>query len=708
MVRHSFYRRERRAPEVFGEPVAAEGNWSLAAAERVCKACVVGPLWEVEMRRMFVLVVGLALAATACGDSGATTTSTGPAQPPATTTTAGTSTTAAGGGAAGDVSAARGAVVQIVAKGTFVDPFEGVQANVPGSGSGFVIDPSGIAVTNNHVVTGAALLEVYLDGEDAPRNARVLGVSECSDLAVIDIAGPDLPYLEWYDGQITAGLDIFAAGYPLGDPEYTLLDGIVSKEDAGGETTWASVDAVIEHSADTLPGNSGGPILTADGKVVAVNYAGNDLGQSFAIGREVARPVVDRLAAGEDVDSIGVNGEALLAGGFSGIWVYSVESGSPADRAGIAAGDLILSLEGLDLAVDGTMAEYCDVLRSHSPDDVLAVEVYRQSTDEILAGQLNGDVMEPAFSFASELGGVTDTPAAGPAGYEQYVEVADDSGLIRVSVPAEWSDTLGAAWTFDGELIGPAVSAAPDLDGFAATWGTPGVFIAASDRLPLSRAELLDGEDFSSACTFVERLDYDDGLYVGEFDVWEDCGDAGSTFLVVAAEPPDGAFAILVQIVIVDERDFAAADEIINTFIVSEDLGLGGGGPPPTGPQALASGLRCADVADLGFWYGDAAAYWLREGRPARMDADGNGIPCETVYDGAQIDAFYAAWFNEPSGLLCADLAAAGYVYGDALAYWIAEGTPNRMDIDTNGIPCETVYDSSERDPFLSFEFNVG
>lgn len=126
-------------------------------------------------------------------------------------------------------------------------------------------------MTNNHVVTGAAFLQVYVDGEDQPRNARVLGVSECSDLAVIDVEGDGYPYLDWYEDDIGVGLEIYAAGFPLGNEEYTLLDGIVSKRDADGESDWASVDSVIEHSANTLPGNSGGPIVTADGKIVAVN-----------------------------------------------------------------------------------------------------------------------------------------------------------------------------------------------------------------------------------------------------------------------------------------------------------------------------------------------------------------------------------------------------------------------------------------------------
>ena len=308
--------------------------------------------------------------------------------------------------AVADLAGVRDAVVQVVAVGTFVDPSDGVYANAAGSGSGFLIDASGLAVTNNHVVTGAALLEVYVAGDAEPRNARVVAVSECSDLAVIDIEGDGFDYLEWHDGEVAVGMDIFVAGFPLGDAEYTVLDGIVSKERADGEATWSSVDAVIEHSADTLPGSSGGPVVTADGKVVGVNYAGNEVGQSYAIGADVARPVVAQLVAGIDVNSLGLNGEAFSDGEFSGVWVYSVESGSPADAAGVRGGDLVISLEGLLLATDGTMADYCDILRSNNADATMSIEVYRPDTGELLTGQING---RPLASDA-----ITPSPTAPP------------------------------------------------------------------------------------------------------------------------------------------------------------------------------------------------------------------------------------------------------------------------------------------------------
>ena len=267
-----------------------------------------------------------------------------------------------------------------------------------GTGSGFIIDQSGLAVTNNHVVTGGRSWKVYVGGESKALNARVVGVSECSDLAVIDIEGDGYPALEWYEGDIYAGLPVYAAGYPLGDPEFTLTSGIVSKQKAGGQTNWASVEGVIEHDATINPGSSGGPLVTEDGRVVAVNYANFDLNQQGvsiqyrAIARDEARTIIERLREGEDVQSIGINGQAFWneEDSISGIWVKSVQSGSVADQARIEGGDLIMTLEDHTLATVGTMEEYCDTLRSHDPGDALDVEVIRLATGELLEGQLNG------------------------------------------------------------------------------------------------------------------------------------------------------------------------------------------------------------------------------------------------------------------------------------------------------------------------------
>lgn len=142
-------------------------------------------------RLLICLLLALSMLATACGGEEE-------ADPPASPTPASSSPTAAPkasadssanptGEPSADATASEGAsslesveaaTIQVVAEGSFVDPEFGEQTNAAGAGSGFIIDPSGIAVTNNHVVTGSATLQVFVGGSDEPLNARILGASE--------------------------------------------------------------------------------------------------------------------------------------------------------------------------------------------------------------------------------------------------------------------------------------------------------------------------------------------------------------------------------------------------------------------------------------------------------------------------------------------------------------------------------------------------
>ena len=301
---------------------------------------------------------------------------------------------------------AQNAIIQIESDGTFIDPQVGLVVNGAGRGSGFFIDPSGIAVTNNHVVTGAALLKVWVGG--VQHNASILGVSECSDLAVIKVEGGPYPYLNWYTDQIKTGLEVYLAGFPLGEPQFSLTKGIISKEKADGQTSWSSLDYVLGHDATSNPGNSGGPLITTDAQVVGINYASiASANQYFAIDEKTAKPVVDELAKGKDIDSIGINGRAVISDdkSFSGIWVSSVKSGSPADKAGVKAGDILYQMEKLVLATDGTMKDYCSILRTHKPEDTLSLTVIRYASGELLEGQLNGRELAVTKKFDVSGGG---------------------------------------------------------------------------------------------------------------------------------------------------------------------------------------------------------------------------------------------------------------------------------------------------------------
>mgnify|MGYP001150394544 CR=1 FL=1 len=499
-------------------------------------------------------------------------------------------------GAVKDLDGVKSAVVQIIAEGSFQDPGEW-NINVGSSGTGFIIDPSGIAVTNNHVVTGAAFFKVYVGGDlDKAYDAKVLGVSECSDLAVIDIEGDGFPYLEWYPGEVKVGLDIYAAGFPFGDPEYTLTEGIVAKAQTNGDTVWASVKQVIQHTAKINPGNSGGPLVTKDGQVVAVNYAGitEMADQNFAIAREAALPVLKQLQDGEDVDSIGVNGITLAgvlgSSEVAGVWVRSVASGSPADKARIQAGDIIYQMEGQVLATDGTMLDYCNVLRSHDATDTLSVSVIRSGDMSYMEGQLNGRQLE-FLGYLDDSGGTNTTGSGsgtltGPdaTDYPEYVVVTDDSGQVRVEVPAEWAEVDGAVWQSDWGTIqfdAPQISAAYYLDGFYDTSPTgyteSGVFFAASPDMGKigGYVQLLDGvkgwnED---NCTYSGRTKYGEGdwydpLYEGQFDLWENCGSFNTAVFTLAARPKADPFAylVLLEVHITKEASYAALTRILASF----------------------------------------------------------------------------------------------------------------------------------------------
>jgi serine protease Do len=406
-------------------------------------------------------------------------------------------------------------------------------------------------------------------GEDKPRNAKVLGVSECSDLAVIDIDGADIPALDWYDGSAQPGLEIYAAGFPLGDPEYTLTRGIVSKSDASGETGWASVDGVLEHDAAIQPGNSGGPLVTENGDVVGINYASGsrtNTDQFFAIQAADAQEIVEQLTKGNDVDSLGINGQVVANedGSLSGLWVSGVTSGSPADEAGIEPGDIVTRVEGVSVGADGTMVDYCDVMRTHSPGDVLAVEVVRYATQEVLTGQFNGEALSTSFSFADTF----DDQSADGAEYTDYVTVSDESGTLSVSVPAAWADVDGAPIDIAG-VSSPSIMASSDGAAFNSNWDVPGVQFVASEALAGYSADDLLDLAATTECTSEGREDYDDGAFTGRFDTYSHCGGTTATSIVVAAHPADGSFGVLVAVQVATDADLVALDEVLRSFNVN-------------------------------------------------------------------------------------------------------------------------------------------
>jgi serine protease Do len=480
-------------------------------------------------------------------------------------------TTPDAGGAIAGIDTAQGGSIQIIAQGSLRDPEVGTYTR-GGSGSGFFIDESGLAVTNNHVVTGAATLEVYVGGDlSKSYNAQVIGVSECNDLALIQVnTSNPVPFFNWFDGQVQAGLDVYAAGYPLGDPQFTLTKGIVAKAKAGGDLTGtSSIDHTIEHDAAIQPGNSGGPLLTNDGEIAGVNYAGGarDIGaQYYAISSDLAKGVVDKLADG-DFESLGVNGYAISddATGITGIWVGGVAAGSPASQVGLTPGDIITSMNGLPVGTDGTFKDYCDVIRTAGSKPI-SIEVLRFDTQEVLKGEINGDQpLALSFSFAESVEDEAEMTDASE--YTTYVPVTDDTGTLTLEIPAEWAQVDTTPITDANGNVVPKVEASTDLEAFTTTYNAPGVQFAALPSSDWTVDSVLAQFAQSEGCTDGGISDYDDGVFVGKYQLWENCGGSDTIFVVLASNSvAGGASTYLTSVQAVTSADLDALDHILGTF----------------------------------------------------------------------------------------------------------------------------------------------
>ena len=286
---------------------------------------------------------------------------------------------------------AQNAVVRIVTQGEYVFPgdnYEIVSEMIPGSGSGFLISQDGYIVTNSHVVSGASTIEIYFNDEKDSIPAQLIAKSECLDLAVLKIRGNKYNYFKFNTDETKVGTEIRAAGYPLGDAEFTLTDGIVSKSSTDGAQTWASVQESFEHTATINPGSSGGPIFDNQFRVIGVSYAGNSANQYFAIKSSLVNTETNILIDTEESFGVGMNFQ-LIEG--LGIYIYSTDSGQSFDKLGIKGGDIITSFAGFDLTTESDMKNFCNSLTAKGSSGSIKVEGYRFSNDSYFSGATNSD-----------------------------------------------------------------------------------------------------------------------------------------------------------------------------------------------------------------------------------------------------------------------------------------------------------------------------
>jgi serine protease Do len=239
---------------------------------------------------------------------------------------------------------------------------EGTRRPVRAAGSGFVLNSNGFIVTNNHVVENAADIQVKLDdGRELP--AKVVGRDSKTDLALLKVDAIGLPVIPLGDSTaLQVGEPVMAIGNPFG-LEQTVTTGIVSA--TGRVIGSGPYDNFIQTDASINPGNSGGPLINARGEVIGINTAifsrgGGSVGIGFAVPSSLAKTVIMQLADHGKVERgwLGVSIQPLtreLARSFkrddnTGALVSAVMEGSPAEKAGIKAGDVIVEFNGKKVA----------------------------------------------------------------------------------------------------------------------------------------------------------------------------------------------------------------------------------------------------------------------------------------------------------------------------------------------------------------------
>jgi serine protease Do len=235
-----------------------------------------------------------------------------------------------------------------------------------GAGSGMVIDARGFVLTNNHVVEGADVIKVrFADGKES--KAKIVGTDPKTDIAVIKVEKADrLVAARLGDSdQLAVGEWVIAIGNPYGF-DHTVTVGVVSAKGRFGIGAGPYED-FIQTDAAINPGNSGGPLVNLDGEVVGINTAIRGIGTmiGFAIPSNMAKPVAGQLMNGGKVHRsyLGIHMQNVteeLAAGLGqgapsqGALVDQVEKGSPAERAGVQQGDVIVRVDGAPM--DGSKA----------------------------------------------------------------------------------------------------------------------------------------------------------------------------------------------------------------------------------------------------------------------------------------------------------------------------------------------------------------
>ena len=333
-----------------------------------------------------------------------------------------------------------------------------------GVGSGFIFSSDGLIMTNAHVVDGADEVLVTLT-DKREFKAKILGSDKRSDVALVKIEATGLPAIKVGDvGRLRVGEWVMAIGSPFG-LENTVTAGIVSakQRDTGDFLPFIQTDVAIN------PGNSGGPLINMRGEVVGINSqiysrSGGFMGISFAIPMDEAVRVVEQLRSQGRVSRgrIGVQigpvskevAESMGLPKAQGALVTGVETGAPADKAGVEAGDIIVKFDGKPIEKSSDLPR---VVGGIKPGTKSTVTVFRRGSTKDLAVTVAEIEADAAPSKAGE---APETKSKGVTGQVYGLVVSDLSEAqkkelkiksgVRIDAAAEGAARAGLR---EGDVI---------------------------------------------------------------------------------------------------------------------------------------------------------------------------------------------------------------------------------------------------------------
>jgi serine protease Do len=323
---------------------------------------------------------------------------------------------------------------------------QGEQPMQRGQGSGFIVSSDGIILTNAHVVADATDITVKLT-DKREFDAKVLGFDRRTDIAVLKIDAKDLPRVRIGDAEnLKVGEWVAAIGSPFGF-ENTVTSGIVSAK--ARSLPDENYVPFIQTDVAVNPGNSGGPLFNLNGEVVGVNSqifsrTGGYMGLSFAIPIDVAMKIKDELVQHGKVTRgrIGVQIQEVnqaLANSFGlpkpeGALISGVEPGSPADKAGLKSGDVILAVNGKEVTQLGQLSSE---IAGMKPGSTARLDVWRNGSRNKMDVAV-GELEEPQNIAAAGAGEQGSTAKLGltlrELAPEEKAQLKTDGGLVVQNV----------------------------------------------------------------------------------------------------------------------------------------------------------------------------------------------------------------------------------------------------------------------------------